>query len=71
MICVTIQQTFLDTLALPIYVTAASTAKEQARIDEVLKHAKKAKFTRHRPKTDVHSASTLRKDRNAKGAAAN
>lgn len=58
-------------LALPIYVTAAATDREQAQIDEVLSSVTRARVVRYRAPAGVHGASTLRQDRNPRGAEAN
>ncbi len=54
-------------LKLPVYVTSGSQSDELQRADDILKNANIKQLTRHRPKTGVHGASTLRKDRNPKG----
>ena len=59
-------------LKLPIYVSAGSSPREEQRLDLVLKRRKGNQgVTRHRAKHGVHGASTLRADRNPKGATEN
>ena len=53
----------------PFYVTTP--AEESARVDEVLSLAHGDNITRYRPAVGVHGASTLVRERNPDGAAAN
>lgn len=55
-------------LSLPVFATCGSQDRENALLDAVLSRCKGKNVRRHRAKVGVHGASTLRADRNSKGA---
>lgn len=58
-------------VTIPVYVTAAASDDEQARVDEVLSKTDSDKIVRYKPQHGVHGASTLRRDKNPDGAEEN